>query len=63
MDWIPLVLGAMLGFGALLAYQGVRTLADKSLDEQARRKGFWRLNGGFVLIALSVIAFTRIARD
>jgi hypothetical protein len=63
MDWVPLALGAMLGFGVLLAYQGVRRLVDKSLDEQSRRAGFWRLNGGLVLIALSVIAFTRIARD
>lgn len=61
MSWIPLLLGALLGLGVMLIFQGLRTLGDKSLDEQGRRKGFWRLNAGLVLIALSVVAFTRVS--
>jgi hypothetical protein len=56
---IPLVLGAMLGFGVLLIVQGVRVMRDASLDEASRKKGFWRLNIGLVLIAVSMIAFAR----
>ncbi len=57
MNWLPVVLGLLLGFGAVLTWQGFRKLIDRELAEAVRRKGFWRLNAGLVLIALSVIAF------
>ena len=54
----PLIFGAMLGAGVLLAVMGLRTLADRKLDDRARRRGFWPLNGGLLLTAASVYLFT-----
>ena len=54
----PLIFGAMLGAGVLLAVMGLRTLADRKLDDRARRRGFWPLNGGLLLTAASVYFFT-----
>ena len=53
----PLLLGAMLGAGALLAFMGARTLADRSLADDRRRRGFWPLNAGLVLAAASMYLF------
>lgn len=61
-DPLPPLLGVMLGAGALLAWHGIRIIADKARDAGGRRKGFWWLNGGLVLIALSVLAFSIRAR-
>jgi len=62
LNWLPLVLGVMLGFGALLTWQGLRAVANQALAREQRRKGYWRLNGGLVLMALSAIAFGRLVR-
>lgn len=54
-----LILGAALGAGVLCALRGVAILADKARPEAARRQGFWWLNGGLALIAISVFVFSR----
>ncbi len=54
MSWTPIVLGVALGAGVLLVFTGLRTLINKQLEEAARKRGFWPLNGGLVLIAVSV---------
>lgn len=53
----PLVLGAMLGAGVLLTASGLRLLANRKLDDQSRRRGFWPLNGGLGLAAVSLYLF------
>lgn len=50
-----MVLGLALGGGALLSYRGFRKLTNKELDDAARRSGFWSLNGGLVLMAVSMV--------
>jgi len=60
MNLLPIALGAGLGLGLLLCWQGFRRMTDKSLEEPARRKGLWRLNAGVVLAAGSMVAFTWI---
>ena len=55
MSWVPVVLGLALGGGALLTYRGFRTLTNKELEDAKRRSGFWSLNGGLVLMAVSMI--------
>ena len=54
MSWTPIVLGVALGAGVLLGCIGFRTLTNKDLDEAARKRGFWPLNGGLVLMAVSM---------
>jgi len=54
MSWTPIVLGLVLGTGALLGFTGLRTVMNKQLEEAARKRGFWALNGGLILIAVSV---------
>lgn len=61
MSPIAVASGLALGLGALLAARGLWQLTDKALDEAARRKGYWPLNAGLVLIAGSVIVFTRFS--
>ena len=55
MSWLPFVLGMALGAGALLSYMGFRQLTNKELDDAARKRGFWPLNGGLVLMAVSMV--------
>ncbi len=62
MNLLPIALGAGLGLGLLLCWQGFRRMTDKSLEETARRKGLWRLNAGVVLAACSMVAFTWIGQ-
>ncbi len=62
MNLLPIVLGVMLGYGALLTWQGLRIVINRGLPEDERRKGYWRLNGGLVLLAVSVIAFSQSVR-
>lgn len=50
-----MVLGLALGGGALLSYRGFRKLTNKELDDASRRSGFWSLNGGLVLMAVSMV--------
>jgi hypothetical protein len=54
MNWTPIVLGSVLGAGALLGFTGLRTLMNKQLDEALRKRGYWPLNGGLILMAVSV---------
>lgn len=54
MNWMPIVLGLALGAGAWLFFSGFRTLLNKALDEAGRKRGFWPLNGGLVLMAVSM---------
>lgn len=57
MNLAPILLGAALGFGALLCWQGIRRLTNKDLPEPERRRGLWYLNGGVLLAAGSMAAF------
>ncbi len=57
MSLFPTLLGAMLGAGVLLVIMGLRVLSSRKLDDPARRRGFWPLNGGLVLVAASVYLF------
>ena len=57
---IPTLLGAALGCGALLIFVGIRRLSNRKLDEAARRKGFWSLNAGLVLAAVSMYLMLQI---
>jgi hypothetical protein len=59
MNWLPLALGAMLGLGVLLMFQGVGMLRRKGADDAVRRRGFWRLNAGLALVAVSMFVFAR----
>ena len=61
MSWGPYLLGAALGAASLLIFAGLRTLTNRRLDEAARKRGFWPLNGGLVLAAVSVYLMTRYA--
>ncbi|PPR09449.1 MAG: hypothetical protein CFH41_02479 [Alphaproteobacteria bacterium MarineAlpha11_Bin1] len=54
MQPLPTLLGILLGAGALLVAIGFRKLTNKSQDEDQRKKGFWPLNAGLVLAALSM---------
>ncbi len=53
-------LGVALGLGVVLVVRGLRHLSDKSLDLDARRKGYWALNAGLALVAGSVVVFSRL---
>jgi len=56
-SYMPAILGALLGAGVLLTVMGVRTLTNKNLDEAARKRGFWPLNAGLILAAVSMYLF------
>ena len=58
MSAAPLLLGLLLGAGSLLVFIGIRTLANKALDDAGRKRGFWPLNAGLILIAASVYLFS-----
>lgn len=57
MNVAPLVLGGLLGAGVLFVVMGLRTLTNQKLDDPARRRGFWPLNVGLLLVAVSVYLF------
>lgn len=59
MSFEPALMGIVLGAGGLLTFMGMRTLTNKALDDAARKRGFWPLNAGLVLIAVSVFLFSR----
>ncbi|MGB0577809.1 MAG: hypothetical protein ACPGPC_16920 [Alphaproteobacteria bacterium] len=60
MNWDSTVLGAILGIGCVFVYRGIGTLRNKEIEEKARRKGFWPLNAGLALIAVSMVLFARL---
>lgn len=57
MEFAPPLMGASLGAGLLLVIMGFRTLTNKKLDDAARKRGFWPLNGGLILAAVSMYLF------
>ena len=57
MNLTPVILGAMLGAGVLLIVMGIRTLSNGNLDDPARKRGFWPLNAGLLLVAASMYLF------
>ena len=58
-----LALGAALGVGAVLLWIGARRLADNERRDTDRRRGFWTMNAGLLLMAVSMIAFMRLGAD
>ncbi len=60
MNWLPVVLGGLLGYGFMLVFKGLRVVLGKKETKEARRKGFRKLNGGLALIAASVIVFANV---
>ena len=60
MNPLAIGLGVALGLGVVLTVRGLRRLTDKTLDRDARRKGYWALNAGLALVAGSVIVFSRL---
>ena len=59
-DWRAATFGILLGCGLLLIFRGLRAITDKSLDDRARRRGMWTLNGGIALAAVSMLGITLI---
>ena len=57
MDHGPALLGVLLGAGLLLIVMGFRTLTNQKLEESARKRGFWPLNAGLILAAVSMYMF------
>jgi hypothetical protein len=55
-SWIGYVWGGLAGVGVLLAWEGIKRLMDKQRPEPQRKAGLWFVNGGVVLIALSMAA-------
>lgn len=51
--------GILLGCSMLLIYRGLRAVTE-SLDDRARRRGMWTLNGGIALAAISMCSITLI---
>jgi hypothetical protein len=60
MNWDSTVLGAILGVGCVFVYRGIGVLRNKELEATARRKGFWPLNAGLALIAVSAVLIVRL---
>ena len=50
-------MGAALGGGVLLIVMGFRTLTDKGLEDETRKRGFWPLNAGLILACVSMYLF------
>lgn len=48
------IMGAILGAGLLLVVMGFRTLTNRNLEDAARKRGFWPLNAGLLLAAMSM---------
>jgi len=57
MDHGPALLGVLLGAGLLLIVMGFRTLTNQKLEESTRKRGFWPLNAGLILAAVSMYMF------
>lgn len=59
MNLAPIMLGAVLGGGLLLALVGLKKMFNKSLSEEERKKGFWPMNIGFALACGSMYLMSR----
>ena len=53
-DILPYILGALGGAGVLCVYHGMNRLRAPADDRKRRRQGLWLVNGGVVLIAVSL---------
>ena len=53
-ELLPYILGALGGAGVLCIYNGMNRLRAPEADKQRRRQGLWLVNGGVVLIAVSL---------
>ena len=51
---LPYVLGALGGAGVLCVYHGLNRLRTSEEDKTRRRQGLWLVNGGVLLIAVSL---------
>jgi len=51
---VPYILGALGGLGVLAVYNGMNRLRAPEADKKRRRQGLWLVNGGVVLIAVSL---------
>ena len=60
MNWESTGFGVMLGLGCVFVFRGIGTLRNKELDATARRKGYWPLNAGLTLIAISAFLIVRL---
>ena len=61
MDFAAPLMGAGLGAGMLLVFMGFRTLTNKNLDDAGRKRGFWPLNAGLILAAVSMYLFATMS--
>lgn len=52
-EYLPYILGALGGGGLWLGWEGFRRITDKEKPDAERRKGWYTLNGGIALIAVS----------
>ena len=52
---LPTLMGLAAGGGALLIWYGIGRLRDRARPESERRKGWWGVNLGLALVALSMI--------
>ncbi|MBK17917.1 MAG: hypothetical protein CMM52_03645 [Rhodospirillaceae bacterium] len=54
MDWDATILGAVFGVGCVFIWRGITVLRNQNIDDANRRKGFWPLNIGLLLAAISM---------
>ena len=57
MEVNSLILGAILGAGVLLIAKGFGNLTNIKFEEEKRKRGFWPLNAGLILVAVSIYLF------
>lgn len=50
----PYILGGLGGAGILLVYYGMRQVIDKAREAPVRKRGLWMVNGGVVLIGITL---------
>lgn len=60
MDWESTVLGGVFGLGCVFIWRGFTILRNKHLDDANRRRGFWPLNIGLLLAAVSMFMIAQI---
>ena len=53
-EFLPYILGALGGAGVLCIYNGMNRLRGAADDRKRHRQGLWLVNGGVVLIAVSL---------
>jgi hypothetical protein len=53
-ELLPYILGALGGLGVLAVYHGMNRLRGSQDDRKRHRQGLWLVNGGVLLIAVSL---------